>query len=288
MRIIRTGRIITDPTSQSAQVAKGWVREGVLSSLAVEPSTLTEVSRRLGVSKSTASYHLSQLMARGAVEIVGSRKGKGGVVMKRYGLKQGSLVTLMTTKDEEAELARLRETFDLQVLSWESSAGTVDLGKVQSLLYRMFLHMFKIARSEHRALMLEYGRRAGAAIASRAPAVVSKEVPRWTTEYLDDRGLADTDLLELPDSPVSVIISSACIGSTSHQNNSCYFLEGIVEGIVRAKMGPNVKVGRVAVPGVSSCMIAVGRVKKLDPGWVADAVLTSPGHSLLSHGGRRE
>ena len=95
MRIIRTDGIIQDPF-RSAPVGKGWVREGILSGLSVEPSTLTEVSRKLGVSQSTASYHLSLIMDRGVIEVVDSEVGTGGVQMKRYGLKEGSLVTLLS------------------------------------------------------------------------------------------------------------------------------------------------------------------------------------------------
>jgi len=279
VRIIRTGRTIPLPAHAVAQVDKGWVREGILSRLAIEPSTLTEVSQRLGVSKSTASYHLSLLVGRGVIEVVDSWIGRGGVQVKRYGLKEGSLVTLLSRGEEEAELGKLRETFDLQVLAWESSVDAITLEQVQSLLYRMFLHMFKIGRSEHRTLMRDYGNRMGAVLAKRMPRVLPKQALLGLREYLSVSGISDMDLLEVPNSGVLVAVSNTCIGSTTHQTNSCHFLEGIIEGAARSMLGPSIKVGRVNVPGLPSCLIAVGRVKKLELGGLADSVLTSPRYS---------
>jgi DNA-binding transcriptional ArsR family regulator len=268
-----------------AQVDKGWVREGILSGLSVEPSTLTEISRRLGVTKSTTSYHLSLLTGRGVIEVVDSWVGRGGVRVKRYGLKEGSLVTLLSPGQEDAELGKLRETFDLQALAWESSGGPITLGEVQNLLYKMFLHLFKIARSEHRVLMREYGKRMGAILSKRMSKRPAKQALQGLTELLTTSGMSDLDLLDIPNSAVSVVVSNTCLGSSTHQTNSCYFLEGIIEEAAKSMSGPSIKVGRVTVQGLPSCLIAIGRVKKLELVGIADAILSSPRYSGLGRGG---
>lgn len=285
--IIRPGRAIPSPTRSGASVDKGWVREGILTALSTEPSTLTEISRKLGVSKSTASYHITLLMGRGVIEVVESKDGIGGVKMKRYGLKEGSLVTLLSRKEEEAELGRLKETFELGTLSWGSSARAVSLEQVQGLLYKLFLHLFRIARSEHRALMRDYGSRVGAMFSRQVSSRPFKEALLGLTTQLASSGLSDSDLLELPNSGVSVVVSNTCIGSTFHQSNSCYFLEGIIEGAVRTMLGPNIKVSRVTPPGLPSCAIAVGRVKRLELEQVSRAILTLRNYQSMSPG-RRE
>jgi predicted hydrocarbon binding protein len=284
VRIIRTGRTLPLTFHSGAHVDKGWVREGILSGLSVEPSTLTEISLRLGVSKSTASYHLSLLSGRGAIEVVDSWVGRGGVQVKRYGLKEGSLMTILSRGQEEAELGRLRETFDLNALAWESSGEAITLEEVQNLLYRMFLHLFKIARSEHRTLMREYGNRLGAILAKRMQKLPSKQALLGLKEYLASSGMSDLDLLDIPNSSVIVVASNTCIGSNTHQTNSCFFLEGMIEGAAKSMLGPSIKVGRVTVQGLPSCLIAVGRVRKLELAAVAEAVLSSPRYSGL---GRR-
>src|SRR2546425_3170194 len=94
VRIIRTHMKSTVVYSSGASVKKGWVRDGILRNLARNPSTLTALASRLGVSKSTVNYHLSSLLARGAIDIVDTKVGRGGVVSNEYALKEGSLVLL--------------------------------------------------------------------------------------------------------------------------------------------------------------------------------------------------
>ncbi len=266
-----------------AKVAKGWVREGILSWLATRPSTLTEVSRTLGVSKSTASYHLSLLMGKGAVEVVDSRIGRGGAEVKLYGLREGSQITLLSREDEEAELTLLRETFDLGMLAWQSS-DAIGLEQAQGLLYRMFLHLFRISKSEHTSLMRQYGTTAGAVIARRLPQTRNRDVlPRLAAEFTRT-GFSDADVMEIPDTSISVLVSNVCLGSASHASNACHFLEGMVEGAVREMSGPSVRVGRVTVPGVASCLIAVGRVKRFEQEWLAEAILTSSSYAAINRG----
>jgi DNA-binding transcriptional ArsR family regulator len=274
-------KIVRTITQEHPRVDKGWVREGILSQLSAQPGTLTEIARTLGISKSTASYHLNLLLTRGIIESITSDAGKAGASSKRYALKEGVLVTFPSRRDEEAELGRLRETFDLYTLSWESIAGPIVLEQVQGLLYKMYLHMFRIARSEHRILMKDYGNRAGAKVAKRMPPLPFKQVLLGLTSYLTANRISDADFLELPNSTISVIVSNACIGSPFHQSNSCYFLEGMIEGVVKTKQGPGINVGRVVVPGISSCLIAVGRVKRLDLEWISEAILSSPKHSTI-------
>ncbi len=280
MRIIRTGGT-NQPQPVGAKVAKGWVREGILSWLATRPSTLTDVSRTLGVSKSTASYHLSLLVEKGAVEVVDSRVGRGGAEVKLYGLREGSQVTLLSREDEEAELTLLRETFDLEMLSWQSSEA-IGLEQVQRLLYRMFLHLFRISKSEHSSLMREYGASAGAVFAGHLPQTRSREALSRLAAEFARAGLSDADVMEIPETSISVLVSNVCLGSASHTSNACHFLEGMVEGAVREMAGPGVRVGRVNVPGVASCLIAVGRVKRFEQGWLAEAVLTSSSYAAIN------
>ena len=265
---------------------KGWVREGILSALSIEPATVTELASRIGIAKSTASYHLSLLQSRGVVQVIDSEEGRGGVQMKRFALNEGSYVTLLSRKEEEVELGRLRETFDLHALSWESSDANLDLQEAQGLLYRMFLHLFRVSRSQHSTLMREYGRRTGATLARRFPERPLKEGLLGLTSLLADSGLSESDMVEVPNSGVSVIVSNTCIGSTFHPTNACYFLEGIVEGAIAANQGPNVRVGRITVSGVPSCLFAVGRVKRFEGDWLADAFLTTSVYAAINRGKR--
>src|SRR2546428_9369018 len=122
--------------SFGVSVKKGWVRDGILRSLAREPSTLTALASALGVSKSTVNYHLANLLARGAIEIVDTRVGRGGGVSNEYSLKEGPLVILPSAAVEEGELTSLEEAFDDEELLWGPASGLTDGRKFQVPLYK--------------------------------------------------------------------------------------------------------------------------------------------------------
>ncbi|HZW84880.1 MAG TPA: winged helix-turn-helix domain-containing protein [Nitrososphaerales archaeon] len=257
------------------------MREEILRVLSKGPSTLTEIAMELGISKSTASYHLALLSEHGVVEPVATRVGRGGVSVVRYGLRSGSLVLFGGGSKEEEELRRLRETFDVETLGWNSSKSETNLVEVQTLLYKLFLRMFRTTRSEHRSIMLEYGERVGSLMSRRVQATSSRQALLGIASFLRESGIAEVDLVEIPSSTVSVLVSSVCIGSDLHVGNSCYFLEGIITGMVREKLGASAVVGRIDVPGLSGCCFATGRVKSLDSNWLAEALLSSPRYSSI-------
>src|SRR2546425_13117613 len=120
--------------SFGVSVKKGWVRDGILRSLAREPSTLTALASALGVSKSTVNYHLANLLARGAIEIVDTRVGRGGGGSKEYSLKEGSLVIFPSADGEEGEVTSLEEGFGVETLRWVAARGLSVGGRFDGFL----------------------------------------------------------------------------------------------------------------------------------------------------------
>jgi DNA-binding transcriptional ArsR family regulator len=240
--------------------------------LSTQPSTLSEISRRAGIAKSTASYHLFRLVAKGAVVPLGPSEQGVGTQTKRYGLREGSVVTLLSSKDEEAELARLRETFDVFTLRIRSNREEPTGEQIQGLLYGMFLHLFRISKGDHRLLMKEYGSRFWAAIADTMP----KGSLRETLLRFEALRISKIGLTDLSNFGATVVISSSCIGSSFHPSNACFFFEGMIEGASKERHGPNSKVARIDIPGISSCVIAIGKGRKIDIPAVAEAVVASP------------
>ena len=141
-----------------SSVKKGWVRDGILRSLARNPSTLTALASALGVSKSTVNYHLANLLARGAIEIVDTRVGRGGVVSNEYSLKEGSLVILPSADEEEEELTSLEEVFGVETLLWETASELPGKREVrEEMMNEKFVAQGKSYLKELRAgAMIEY------------------------------------------------------------------------------------------------------------------------------------
>src|SRR2546428_2916820 len=122
-----------------SSVKKGWVRDGILRSLARNPSTLTALASALGVSKSTVNYHLANLLARGAIEIVDTRVGRGGVVSNEYFFKEGSLVILPSADEEEEEVKSLEGGLGVEALLLGTADEPPQGGRVEGLLYQLLL-----------------------------------------------------------------------------------------------------------------------------------------------------
>ena len=74
-------------SSKHPQVLKGRVRENMLNLLSQQPYSLTDLSRIIKVSKPTISYHLSDLLKNGIIEISGTKTGKGGFRSRLFVLK---------------------------------------------------------------------------------------------------------------------------------------------------------------------------------------------------------
>src|SRR5438093_3694844 len=141
-------------------VKKGWVTDGILRSLAREPSTLTALASALGVSKSTVNYHLANLLARGAIEIVDTRVGRGGVVSNEYSLKEGSLVILPSADEEEGRLRSLKGDSDVRRWRGGPRGDYPEEGSSRLFSTRLFWRFSKIRRSDNGLLLeaMEYGR----------------------------------------------------------------------------------------------------------------------------------
>ena len=89
-------RTIETASSKHPRVSKGRVRENIINQLSQQPYSLTDLSRILKVSKPTISYHLTNLVKEGIIEIAGTKSGRGGFRSKLY-------VCLLYTSDAADE-----------------------------------------------------------------------------------------------------------------------------------------------------------------------------------------
>src|SRR3989442_15460788 len=172
-----------------SSVKKGWVRDGILRSLARNPSTLPALVSALGFSKSTVNYHMATLLARGDIEVVDTRVGRGGVVSYEYSLKEGSLVILPSADEEEEELTSIEEVFGVETLLWGTASELPEGGKFEVLLYKLFLRLFKISKSEHGTLLEGYGYRAGSMLSQAVKGRNARETLRELTDAMGKREL---------------------------------------------------------------------------------------------------
>ena len=265
----------TTADSFSASVKKGWVRHGILRNLARNPSNLTALASALGVSKSTVNYHLANLLARGAIEIVDTRVGRGGVVSNEYSLKEGSLVILPSADEEENELTSLEETFGVETLLWETASGLPEGSRFEVLLYKLFLRLFKISKSEHRTLLEGYGYRAGSMLSQSVGGRNVRETLRELTDEMGKKEIASAQVIEVRGTRTGVLVMEKCLGSSDHPGYACRFLEGFIRGIVQPKHGAGQTIERLDVD-LPACCLAVGRPKHASVEWLKEVITQHP------------
>ena len=265
----------TAADSLSASVKKGWVRDGILRNLARNPSTLTALASALGVSKSTVNYHLANLLARGAIEIVDTRVGRGGIVSNEYSLKEGSLVILPSADEEEKELTSLEEIFGVETLLWETASELPEGSRFEVLLYRLFLHLFNISKSEHRTLLEGYGYRAGSMLSHTVRGRNVRETLRELIDEMGKKEIASAQVIEVRGTRTGVLVMEKCLGSSDHPGYACRFLEGFIRGIVQPKHGAGQTIERLDVD-LPACCLAVGRPKHASVEWLKEVITQHP------------
>ncbi len=229
------------------------------------------------------NYHISSLLSRGAIEIVDAKVGRGGVVSNEYALKPGSLILLPSMEEEREQLTSLQEVIDVETLLWEGARELPSGVEIENLLYKLFLHLFRITRSEHRTLLEEYGYKTGSLLSGAAGGRNAKETTRRLVTEMDRRGVASIELLEVPRTRTLLLTSRRCIGSTEHMTYSCFFLEGLIRGLIQGRHGTAARVERLEL-GLPACCLAVGRAKQADLEILKEAAFSSPSRTKSDTG----
>lgn len=257
-------------------VGKGWIRDAILASLSKDPATLTRLASEVNVAKSTVGYHLGRLLRKGLIQISETRLARGGVVSKTYSLGKGAMVLLPTAEEENNELRHLEEVFQTWTLTWPTREDPTDGRELRLLLYRLFLHLFLVTRSQHRSILRAYGRKVGALAAGRVAGHRGREAMLELVRWAGRTNVAAAEVIDIPASRFAVLVLHDCLDSTEHPGRACWFLEGIVEGIVTARLGSSWVVSRIENPGIPDCCLAVGRGRQMDGRFMREAILSSP------------
>ncbi len=213
-------------------IEKGWVREKILSILLQGPTTLSDVSGTLGISKSTAAYHLKRLLNKGIIEISDIRNVRGGVYAKTLSLKSGRVVLSEPPLKKKGTTSTIRESYQRLKLGWSIKQ---DPAEVIVFLYHLFVASDGVPRQERYAVFQDYGRLAGEELLS--PLVPSRGLGSEVEQILQRLGSMGLALCtrEAGDSTKLVIQCSAFFGSTDPTSPVFRFLQGLIEGALSAK-----------------------------------------------------
>ena len=148
-------------SSKHPQVPKGRVRENMLNLLSQQPYSLTDLSRIIKVSKPTISYHLSDLLKNGIIEISGIKTGKGGFRSRLFVLKYNNNSKIIISSNDSHYLELLSGIFEESKLEWTTNNKKELVINIQIFLYHAFRLLRNITKTRHHDVLRGYGIRIG-------------------------------------------------------------------------------------------------------------------------------
>jgi DNA-binding transcriptional ArsR family regulator len=213
---------------------KGWARDRILSVLLEKPATLTEIAGRVGISKSTASYHMKGLVSKGITEIVDVENVRGGVYRKTFALRQGRTVITAPRENFPGSESQVAEQFQWLKLAWAENPRVEDL---IVFLYHVFLEQGGLSRDKLSETLLSFGKRFGSEVlgASLRSRGVEKELKELLI-LLNHAGAA-TCTIDSFGSSGRVLACSSFLRTTDPASPVFSFLRGMVEGTLNSRHG---------------------------------------------------
>jgi DNA-binding Lrp family transcriptional regulator len=218
---------------------------------------LSEIARGVGISKSTASYHMKELVNRGIAEIIDVKNVKGGVYTKTFALRRGVIVVSEPYATEGGVERSLAEHYLNLKMSWPSDPSPEN---IIFYLYRVLLSLSGAGREVIELTLVRYGRLFGGEVVSpliksKALALELREITRW----LEKTGCATCSVI--PSEEGERLIACSSFFRASETDSPAFkFLQGIVEGFLAERHGARYLV-EAKYPTGGPPEIVVGRRK---------------------------
>ena len=254
-------------SSKHPRVPKGRVRENILNLFSQQPYSLTDLSRIIKVSKPTISYHLSDLLKNGVIEMSGIKTGKGGFRSKLFVLKYNNNSKLIISSNDSHYLELLSGIFEESKLEWTTNNKNELVVNIQIFLYHAFRLLRNITKTRHHDILRGYGVRVGKEITGKN--FNSKNLKENLTDfcnYLEKNDISNMKLM-LSDEAYHPTYRFQCLGCFQARENGgpiCSFTRGIIEGFLNNKYGNRYEIRERQNQGTiyESCVYPMRRTKK--------------------------
>lgn len=252
--------------SSQPVLKKGEVRASLLALLSREPHAVTELSKLLGVSKATVSYHLNTLVRAGQIKISSEEAAAQGFIKKYYIAVEQATSPLeekyIEMLQRMAEKARMElRDYPLEPLG-EKIRGFL-LGALHVLQY--------VTNEKHGQILRNLGFQIGEGVISRRirghrlPAIL-----RGVKEVLEGSNLGIVSIMEATNANATLRIFDCfeCVNVPNIGEIQCSFDEGSLSGILQAKLGPFYSVKEVKCQGTGHpyCEFRIAKATRLNLG----------------------
>ncbi|MFQ5761394.1 MAG: V4R domain-containing protein [Candidatus Bathyarchaeia archaeon] len=248
--------------SSQPVLRKGEVRASLLALLSREPHAVTELSKLLGVSKATVSYHLNNLVRTGQIKIASEETAAQGFIKKYY------------IASEQAS-SPLEEKY-VEMLHWMADKTRVELEdceleplgeKIQNLLMGTLHVLQYITKEKHGQLLRNLGFQIGENVLSRR--IRGRRLPailRGVKEVLEGSDMGIVSIMEATNANATLRIFDCfeCVNVPNIGEIQCSFDEGSLTGILQAKLGPFYSVKEVKCQGTGHpyCEFRIGKAAR--------------------------
>jgi len=237
--------------------AKGWVRDGILSSLARKSGTVSDIARELGVSKATVCYHTRTLIRKNIIEISDVKSVRGGVYSKTLALQRGSFVLVRRRKEQEASLSNLDEVFERLLMSWHLKPKRTPADDIKVFLYHAF-RLLAESDSLQSDTFEALGRRVGEELISASLRFSTlREGLKEFSSYLAREEMAEMNS-EVSEGNAR-LVCTGCFENKDYGSLVCRFTQGVIEGTLNAKTGTQYSVERMEEEPLPLCSFDIRR-----------------------------
>ncbi|MDG6928756.1 MAG: ArsR family transcriptional regulator [Nitrososphaerota archaeon] len=216
---------------------KGEVRDAIVNMLLEQPFTLTELVRKLHVSKSTVHYQLQKLLQRGVVDAASVRTVRGGVESRSYALKRGALLAVPAVESDRRHVDALSDLFERKRLELRLE-GDAKLGPwAVNFLYHALLALGKTSRTKHDEILHRYGALLGRE--DVGPKVGGRNLGEtlarmgayWKENLMGTMGVARDQ------GPDFVVSFPEYFEVGAREDAPCAFARGLLDGVVESRYG---------------------------------------------------
>ncbi len=218
---------------------KGWARESILRVLLKKEASLSQIASEVGISKSTASYHMKALVKRGIAELVDVRNVKGGVYLKTFALRRGKVVISEPQIEARGADRMITAQYERLKLSFHQNQRSED---IIIFLYDMFLLLSGAPWQVMAESFLQYGMLFGKEILG--PSLHSRGLQQdlqETLELLSRLGIAFCTVETRQRS--EHVISCSTFFRTSDPSSPVFkFFQGTIKGALDSKHGERFQV----------------------------------------------
>jgi len=247
------------------EVKKGDVRRAIILYLFKQPMTVTQLAKTLRVSKPTVTCHISKLKREGFVELTKVEVDKRGFQRRYYMIKESVKPRMINHKAEEKYKEVASSVINQLDMALRGKHLREPLGNYINLAFLRMLHMV-LYRSGVKldGVLRDCGWKVGKEVISKhVNGSTFKEILTNVGKFWEKHELGRVKVIEIEEKHATIRIYDCydCANMPNIGETICHLDEGMLDGILEAKLGDRYEVAEVKCwgNGYTYCEIRIDK-----------------------------